>query len=183
MRMITEDLKTELSVSEFLEGFVDIPRFAACCAECRGYGKTWACPPYEFDPATVWQGYERILLAGKKVYIPEGERRVENASKAAAELLAPVKSTLTAELYEMEKAEPGSLALFAGGCDICSECTRGKGEPCRFPERMRFSVESLGGNAQKVIEELFKVPLLWGENGVLPEYFVLLGALLKYPRS
>ena len=95
------------------------------------------------------------------------------------ELVDPVKTALMNELYDMERAEPGSLALSAGGCDLCEECARGKGHPCFKPELMRCSVESLGGNVIKCITELLGEEVLWADNGKLPEHFILLGGLLK----
>ena len=37
----------------------------------------------------------------------------------------------------------------------------------------------LGGDVSKALRECFGVELKWAENGRLPEYFVVLGALLK----
>lgn len=168
-----------MPVEEFVRECVDIPRFAACCAECRGFGKTWACPPYDFDPMDIWQSFSTVLLYGKKVNIPEEEREVSDLGKAYNALLAPVKSRLLNELYELERQYPGALALSAGGCDICSSCGRAEGVPCLFPEKMRHSIESLGGNAEKCISEYLSESILWAENNRLPEHFILLGALLK----
>lgn len=181
MEIIT--LEKRANAARFIEGYVDIARFAACCAECRGYGRTWACPPYEFDPMEIWRSYESVLLYAKKVIVPEELlcRRFEKRELAAEYngLLLPVKRELMRELYAMERERPGSLALSAGGCDICAECTRGEGLPCRFPDKLRYSVESLGGDVLKSIEDFFGETILWAEDGRLPEHYILLGALLE----
>ena len=176
-------LTAEISCAEFIEGFVDVPRFLACCAECRNYGRTWACPPYDFDPMDIWHGYSSVLLYAKKVMVPEGETETEHDPhelyEAYERLLKPVKRELMDELYALEAKNPGSLALSAGGCDYCTECTRGAGLPCRQPERMRYSVESIGGDVLKCIRELMHEEVLWAENGHLPKHYILLGGLLK----
>lgn len=173
------ELKREIPLSEFVKTCVDIPRFAACCAECPGFGKRWACPPYDFDPADIWSAYSSILLLAEKVVIPEHKRRVDDARAAYEELLKPVKRKLMDELYELEKATPGSLALSAGGCDLCAVCTRPEGKPCRFPEKKRCSIESIGGDVAGCLGKYFGESVLWAENGLLPEHFIIVCALLK----
>ena len=176
-------LKAEISCFEFIEGFVDVPRFLACCAQCPGYGKTWACPPYDFDPMDIWRGYSSVLLYAKKAILPKdeiaAERDPHGLHEAYERLLKPVKRELMDELYALESENPGSLALSAGGCGLCKECTRGEGLPCRKPDKMRYSVESIGGDVLKCIRELMHEEVLWAENGRLPKHYILLGGLLK----
>ncbi|MBO4848032.1 MAG: metal-binding protein [Clostridia bacterium] len=178
-----ETLTAELPMDEFIASFVDVERFEACCAQCPGYGKTWACPPYSFDPNGVWSRYKSIELYAKKVFVPESMREkhhsADELAKAYNELLTPVKDRLMDELYAMERETPHSLALSAGGCGLCAECTRPHGERCRNPRKMRWSVESLGGDVLKCITQVLGEEVLWAENGRLPEHFILLGGLLK----
>ena len=44
---------------------------------------------------------------------------------------------------------------------------------------MRYSIEALGGNVTKAVQLYYDDTILWTENGHLPEYFILLGGLLK----
>ena len=92
-----------------------------------------------------------------------------------------VKKDMSRELYEMEKEYPGSISLSAGSCDLCKEegCSRVKGEPCRYPDQMRYSIESIGGNVGKTVSKLMGYELEWVEEGKVPSYFVLVGGLLK----
>ena len=183
MDIVTATLTAEVPMEVFLKGYVDVPRFLSCCAQCHGYGRTWACPPYDFDPLDIWRKYSSILLYAKKVILPEEETVIEREPAELArvynETLAPVKLELMRELYALELETPGSLALSAGGCDICESCTRGDNEPCRVPDKMRYSVESIGGNVLKSIEEIWGEEILWAQDGHLPRHFILLGGLLK----
>ncbi len=176
-------LSCETDCAEYAARYVDIAKFNACCAECRGYGKAWACPPYDFAPIEIWRGYNRLLLYGKKVVLPEALCREEHERGELARLynsmLAPIKTALLDELFAMERETPGSMALSAGGCDICESCTRPEGKPCRFPEKKRFSVESIGGDVIRSIEDFFGEKVLWADGGHLPQHFILLGGLLK----
>ena len=72
-----------------------------------------------------------------------------------------------------------SRALFAGACELCESCNKESGEPCRHPEQMRYSIEALGGNVAQAAQFYFDDRILWAANGHLPEYFILLGGLLK----
>lgn len=176
-------LKREIPCSDFLNGFVDIPRFSACCAQCGSYGAKWTCPPYDFDPMSVWLRYSSILLYEKKVIIPEEEqekrRTPDELKRDYNALLKPVKAELLDELFMLEREYEGSMALSAGGCDLCEACTRKDGLPCRDPQHLRWSVESIGGDVLKASAELFGESILWAEEGRLPEHFIIMGALLK----
>ena len=52
-------------------------------------------------------------------------------------------------------------------------CTRNCGTPCRHPEKVRPSLEAFGFDIAKTLAELFNIELLWGKDGKLPEYLVL----------
>ena len=53
-----------------------------------------------------------------------------------------------------------------------------QGRPCRHPERLRYSIEALGGDVEGCLQHYFHVPVLWGRDGLAPEYLVLMGGLL-----
>ena len=95
--------------------------------------------------------------------------------------MAEVKEKITAELFEMENTHPGSVSLSAGSCSICGKgnCTRPSGKPCRYPDKMRYSIESIGGNVGKTVHDLLGIQLEWIEEGKVPSYFVLVCGLLE----
>lgn len=175
-------LSKELPTADFVRDYVDIPLCENGCSHCVRYGKYWTCPPFGFSRLEFWTRYSAVLLYGKKVFVSESLRREPLPDTVLYDewerLLAPSKKRLMVELYAMEQSTPGSLALSCGGCGLCASCTRPQGEPCRNSDRMRFSVEALGANVEKCVSELLGEKLLWAEGGKLPEYFVLMGALL-----
>ena len=90
-----------------------------------------------------------------------------------------IKQELSDELLEKEKEYKGSISLSAGSCIRCGgNCTRKEKKPCRFPEKLRYSIESLGGNVGLTISRLMGIKLEWIEEGKLPSYFVLVCGLL-----
>ena len=176
-----ETLQKEIT-AELLRGFIDIPRIDGYCQKCGNYGKIWGCPPYEFDRMSVWEGYSSLLLYAKRITLSEEETSreypEEELERAYKAILDPVKRDMISELFALERDNPGSLALFPGCCEECAECARMRNEPCLKPERMRFSVESLGGDVLKILREVFGEKAEWAEKGRLPRKFILLGGVL-----
>lgn len=172
----------EVPLAEYRAQCVDVPKFLGYCAACPNYGGTWSCPPFDFDPQEIWDRYDRILLRAVKVPVPAELREKvlspQEINDESHALLAPIKHDLLSSLLEQERATPGSLALSAGRCQECQVCTKASGQPCRQPGRMRHSIESLGGDVGKTLSLYLGQELLWGREGHLPEYYILLGGLL-----
>lgn len=179
----TERYYAAIPVADYLEGYVDVDTFLECCKACPSYDHKWSCPSYDFDVLEYWKKYETLDLtavkilfdedyAGKKFSKEELDRIMENS-------LGKVKAELSDELLAREKEIPGSVSLSAGSCIRCKNgCTRGDGEPCRFPDKLRYSIESLGGNVGLTISKLMGIELEWMEEGVLPRHFVLVCGIL-----
>ncbi len=178
-----ERREASISVDEYLEGFVDIPAFRAACEACPNYNRIWSCPPYDFDVEAYWRKYRTLQLIAVKIIFREDVRNKtytpEELQKLLALVLPAEKEKLSEELLEKEKLYPGSISLSAGSCARCKAgCSKPSGRPCRFPETMRHSIESLGGNVGLTISKLMGLNLEWMESGRLPHHFVLVCGLL-----
>lgn len=171
-----------ISVSEYIEGFVDVETFLEACRSCPNYDKKWSCPSYYFNVLDFWKKYKTLnLLASKIIFPEEALKRTytqEELNHILDKVLTKEKEKLSLELFEEEKKYPGSISLSAGCCSRCAVCSREKGEPCIFPDKMRYSIESLGGNVGLTIEKLMGLHLEWMEEGRLPHHFVLVCGLL-----
>lgn len=163
----------DVSVEEYFRDYVDIPKFAACCAQCPSYGKNWSCSPFDFDPADIWNSYSTLRVIVCKVYTESGM-----SSADGEKLLQKAKTEMMDYCYGLEADIPGSQSLFAGKCCLCAQCARPKGRPCRNPGKMRHSIEAIGGDVGKTVKDLFDIDILWGKPGQAPEYYVLCGGLL-----
>ena len=172
--MKIEKITSRISVINYVERFVDVEKFAAKCTECPVYGKKWSCPPFDFDRMEFWSSYKHFDIIGEKIYID-----VEDADDIE-DIFFKNRRRLMEELYAMEEKNPGSIALAAGSCDYCGadNCTRKKGEPCRFPDKNRYSIESVGGDVGRTASELLGVDLQWNMGGAVPEYLMTIGGLL-----
>ena len=135
----------EVPAEEFVRRYVDLKDPAAGCRPCPDYGRYWTCPPYDVPAAEYWAGFDTVLLEGMQFHFTPAmlERRFD------PEELAEYTRRLTAEqARQMDRAlrrqYPGAAVLTTGGCTLCEECTRPMGRPCRHPQAVGYSLESLG---------------------------------------
>ena len=171
-------LERTVPLKEFRETLVDVPLFSGYCRDCPNWGRYWSCPPFSFDPMAIWERYASLRLYARKLVFRKdrlfpGERRAFEEKE-----LPKIKEAMARALLAMEAEVPGSLALFPGKCEWCSVCARIEGQPCRTPDRMRYSIEALGGDCGGALERYLGESLQWSEDRRLPEQIILLGGLL-----
>lgn len=137
--------QARIAAADFVQRYVDLKDPAAGCRPCPDYGRFWTCPPYDMAAADYWAGFDTVLLEGMQFHFTPAmlERRFD------PEELAEYTRRLTAEqARQMDRAlrrqYPGAAVLTTGGCTLCEECTRPMGRPCRHPEAVGYSLESLG---------------------------------------
>ena len=179
----TKRFEATIPVAEYLEHYVDVNTFLECCRACPNYDAIWSCPSYDFDVIEYWRKYQKLDLIAVKIMFDEAyagkefpEEEIQRITEASVK---KVKQELSEELLDREQKVPGSISLSAGSCIRCEGgCTRREKEPCRFPDKMRYSIESLGGNVGLTISKLMGIELEWMESGKLPHYFVLVCGLL-----
>lgn len=173
--MKKEIFEKVVDVKGYIDGYVNVEKFLEYCKACPNYDKIWSCPPYGFDPMEIWNKYEKLYLYAVKFSLDD-----VNTEEEARELMLKVKDEMSQALYEKEKEIPGSLSLSAGSCSKCGpgNCQKTCSKPCAYPEAMRYSIESIGGDVGRTLSKLMNIDLLWVEEGKLPEYYVLVGGLL-----
>ena len=180
-----ENFQAEVPVEEYVKECVDVPTFLGYCKECSNYGKLWCCPPYTFNvEKDYWSKFQTIQIMGRKLYLPKeltSQSYAKNEEwKVTEEFLIPYKEELEQEILKAEEQHPGSVSLSSGACLHCKKasCSRLDNKQCRFPDKMRYSIESLGGNVGKTVTKYLHQDLQWVEEGKLPEYFMLIYGLL-----
>lgn len=182
MRYQVKEMEASIDIPTYLEEYVDIPTFLECCKACSNYGNLWCCPPYDFDVEGYWRKYANLeVYATQILFDKEDVARTYEKSELdqiMEETLGKEKAKLAERMEQKEKEHPGSRALSAGSCILCSKCGRSEGKPCCKPEKMRYSIESLGGNVGKTASKLLGIELVWMEENRLPAYFVLVNGLL-----
>lgn len=172
-------LTADVDVEEFIEKYVDIERFMGLCKDCENYGKNWNCPPFDFDVMEVWNSFNKLKIIAFKLDFSDEELNMEYSDKELEFILKRLermKVRLMNDIYVLE--DENSLGLFLGNCNLCMKCTREFGMPCKMPFKMRYSIESLGGNVDQLIEDVFGFKILYAKDNRLPEYLIFVGGVL-----
>lgn len=176
-----QQLTADVDMDDFYEKYVDIEKFSKLCEECDEYGKNWSCPPFDFDPDEIWKSFNRLKVIAFKYNFNE-EVLDQTFSEEELEIffkrLARTKLKLMNIIYGLEAENPGSLGLYLGTCNLCASCTKMFGMRCKMPFKMRYSIESLGGNVDQLVEDIFGEKILYAKDGKLPDYIIYVGGLL-----
>ncbi len=112
-----------------------------CKDSCKGYNKTWACPPAvgELDECRErCLSYQNMLLFNRVYKIAdsfdfEGVHQAMADFKNIVDRFAAIVSPILSK----------SLYLTNEGCGRCKECTW-PAAPCRFPDMLHHSIEGYG---------------------------------------
>ena len=119
--------------------------FAACAEnKCGNYGKNHSCPPLSGDMEenkSHFLAYEHAIIVNK---ILDMGKHYEKMMEASLEFGEAVE-----RLAKILDGKPVRIAG-AGGCRICKKCAALTGEPCRFPEKRRYSMEGSGMDIVKM---------------------------------
>lgn len=173
-----------LPVPQFVRRYVELSAPDAGCRGCPDYGQFWTCPPYDFAAADYWAGYGEIVLRGLQFHFtPELLARrfpPEELAEYCRALLARHARRMTEHLSVLH---PGAAILSTGGCTLCPACTRPAGRPCRHPESLGYSLESLGCDVGAAARGELGWELLWAGPERLPRYLTLLCAALLPPEG
>ena len=172
-----------IGADEFVRQYRDVERIEQFCLQCPGYGKTWSCPPFDFDPCTVSDGFNTVKLMATTIEFDEPTRDAcktpEKATAAGRQAMEEVWKTVLPHLMDMERQQPGSRC-FTFRCSLCPEgCSRPEGKPCRHPDKMRHSLESVGFDIVAMTRDLLGIDLEWSSDGSLPKHLTLVTALFQ----
>ena len=117
------------------------PEVRDMCAACHLYGKRWSCPP---GCGTLEECGEKISQYSFGILVQSvGDIEDGFDFEAMQEIEAEHKQRLSRMYAALREANVDVLALGAGGCRLCKECTY-PDAPCRFPEKMFSSMEANG---------------------------------------
>lgn len=168
-----EEFTADIPVEDYVARYRDADKFGALCRQCPAYGMSWACPPFDFDTGSVLRRYSGAHLVAVKITPVHRGIAVDRAQS----VLRPEREHLESRLLEMERRYGGRAFSFVGNCLHCpeGECARRHNQPCRYPDKVRPSLEAFGFDIGRTLADLFGIRLLWGHDGLLPEYLVIVG--------
>lgn len=153
--------------NEFLSKYQKVEKFLPMCRSCRNFGKLYTCPPFGEEIYSVLKNYRSLELFVMRV----------DASQMIG--YEQARDYFDKEMLNLERENGGSLAFFAGSCTICGKgnCSKEKGEECRYKELSRLSLEAVGIDVISALLDYFGVELEWASESETPSTMHLLSAL------
>ena len=134
----------DVSTLEFL------PEVRDMCASdrCQSYNKSWACPP---ACGTLDEMRDKVKKYNKGLLVQTVGQLEDNMDWEAMQKAAEDQAQNFNCLFDVLKKDyPDLLAMGTGTCTRCSPCTYVTGDPCRFPEKLVYSMEACGLFVSKV---------------------------------
>ena len=78
------EMTAETSAEDFVTHFVHVEKFLPFCQQCSSYNTRWTCPPFDFDPMTIWRSYTGLRLYARILHADMPEQPLDEAALAAA---------------------------------------------------------------------------------------------------
>ena len=97
------EMTVETSAEDFVTHFVHVEKFLPFCQQCGSYNTRWTCPPFDFDPMTIWQSYRGLRLYARILQVDVPEQPLDEAVAA----LKQEKRLYRQELQRWERETPG----------------------------------------------------------------------------
>lgn len=139
--------------------------------QCPSYDHSWACPPVAPYLEQEVSRYKKFYLIYVRFdlnsYITEIKEKHPNKKEEhirnAFFMKNLLRDRLEKEIFQFLDSYQDSyekrLILWDGFCRICFNkkdkgCTYDSGEPCRYPDKKRYSMEAVGIEVTKTVKNL-----------------------------
>lgn len=175
---ILVNVKITTTESSNLKKFENKCNFDKLCElGCPTYGNKWSCPPYSpsFSKYKVDDLPYAILALFWCTLDQFSYTKTDFIKVKASNSI--LKSRMDKFMRGLEDTL-GGVILSNGSCRRCNPCNKKKGEYCKKPKEMRYSMESLGLNVSEISNEFFTHSLLWYKDKKIPEYSSVVSCLL-----
>jgi predicted metal-binding protein len=139
--------------------------------KCPSYGHSWACPPeapfLEQEVSTYNKYYlifvkfnlDKYVEREKLKYPKKNESNIRNAFFMKNPLRDNLEEEISQFLDKFQEYYNEKLVLWDGFCRVCFNdkdkgCTYDAGDPCRYPDKKRFSMEAVGIDVTQTVRNL-----------------------------
>lgn len=164
-------------VDELIENCLDTVRVMSYCKECKNYNNVWSCPPFNFNTLEIVNKYEYIYIIAYKLFL---KKSIYNGNyDKINNTIVNIRKNEEPNLLLIENKYKNTYALYAGSCILCEDCIRKYNKECLYKEHMRYSLESLGFDVQKISKDFLNIEIKWALDGKVPEYFTLISGILS----
>jgi len=136
---------------------------------CPSYGHSWACPPVAPYLEQEVSKYEKFYLIfvkfnlqsyiekEKEKHPKRSEMSIRNAFFMKNLLRDRLEQEIKLFINEYENFYEEKLILWDGFCRLCFNekdkgCTYDAGDPCRYPDKKRYSMEAVGIDVTQTVK-------------------------------
>jgi predicted metal-binding protein len=148
--------------------------------KCPSYGHSWACPPEAPYLEEIVSKFTKFYLIYYKLnlngYIKQQKAKNPEISEEKIKNMVlmgnPSRNKLEKEILKFLEENQGKfnekLVLWDGFCRICSNkehkgCTYDSDQPCRYPDKRRYSMEAVGIDVTRTVRDL-NLSIEWPPN-------------------
>lgn len=164
------ELYTKSTLSKNLIEYENKNYFSNLCKSgCVNYGNKWSCPPHSPTYSSYSKNYTHCLLIlltcdlSQFSYVKTEYMKI----KASNSILKSQSDRLCRFL----ECNLNGKMISHGSCKLCKPCTKKTPTSnCKSPTNMRYSLESLGLNVEKISSDFFDHQLLWYKNKICPPH-------------
>jgi len=137
-------------------------------SHCPNYGNNWSCPPESPYMEKKLMRYDQFFLLIFEFdisHLPVTKvKKVPNPRHYNGSIRKGLANLIDEFILNNIRTED-FLVLAGGGCRICKNkryggCAREVGKPCRFPDRMHYSMESVGIDVDETLRKI-GIELQW----------------------
>ncbi|MDD5417062.1 MAG: DUF2284 domain-containing protein [Candidatus Aenigmarchaeota archaeon] len=169
------------AVIEYCFDFIDTDKiptnktlFAEACKKgCKNYNKKWSCPPCSpsFDKMKHKKKFLVVMIKINGRYFADCTEWMK---------VKTINSILKSKLDNAVRGiadKFNGYCYISGSCRLCKICAKKTNKPCRHPNKLRYSLEAVGIDCNKLVEKTLKEKLCWYNKGVKYEYGSAVGAV------
>lgn len=155
---------------------VDKLKFKGLCESgCRNYNQKYSCPPFSPSFESLASNHEGLFVLMFRCRLDQISSAGYNKVRIAN---AVMKSRIDRLMRELESKFKTTF-LSTGSCRLCRPCKCKSNQPCRHPDKRRYSLEAVGIDCNHLSESLFNIPLQWFRDKRAPEYTCVLCGLFS----
>jgi predicted metal-binding protein len=166
-----------LLMDDIIENYFSLRKARGKCLRCSKYNQFWSCPEFGFDEKLLLEQFQYLYVIGREYAVPKEHKQTITGVMRTKNYIEEVQARMNTEswrdLLEVEKDYPNAMTLRPGNCNICEaagiKCAKQNHERCRHSELMRFSMESLGLDADSIAKFEVGMLLSWPSDNHLPE--------------
>lgn len=150
-----------------------------CRIACKNYNQKYSCPPYCPSFEFLKNNYSKIQVLALKVDT-EKYPNIYNTIRMINVVLKSIQRKMFDRIdIELNNKKIDHKILENGSCRLCKKCYLQLKLPCKYPLKMRPSLEATGVDVNQLIIDCFGFPLQWYTKDNFPDYQCVVGGVLS----